>query len=232
MTRAGLSRGLRTAAVAALVATYPFLLVTGLGHASTRTIAALLLALTLAAVLLTRQTRSDLLPLLLRRFGLLVAVTLVAAATNHPFALTLLPSLTSLWLLATFGATLRRGPSIVEQFAVARHDAFPDFLLPYCRKVTVLWCVFFALNAVAGIALAVAAPPEVWAFYTGVLAYLLVVAVALAEYGFRKCRFRFYDGGVADGLWRRLCPPERTVLGRRTLEWQLASARRAQSGAR
>ena len=33
---------------------------------------------------------------------------------------------------------------------VAMHDGFPDFLLAYCRNVTRLWCVFFALNAAAG----------------------------------------------------------------------------------
>jgi uncharacterized membrane protein len=216
------SRGVGVALAAVLVAAYPFLLVTGLDHASARTIGAVLLAALLALTLASGGSR--VLPLLLKRFGLLVAVTLAAAATNDPATLKLLPSLTSLWLLATFAASLRGGLSIVEQFASAMHDGFPDFLLPYCRFVTKVWCVFFAGNAAVGAALALAASDEAWAFYTGFLAYVLTGALAAGEYVFHKSRFRYYEDGWMDGVWRRVCPPEATELGRRTLAWQQARA--------
>ncbi len=229
---AAATRAVRATAVAILVAAYPFLLVTGLDHASPRAIGAVLLALTVTAGLTAGGHSSRLLPLLVRRFGLLVAASVAAAATNHPIALTMLPSLSSLWLLATFGATLRREPSMVAQFATAMHDGFPDFLLPYCRKVTWMWCAFFAINAVVGAVLAIAQPAEVWAFYTGFLSYLVIVVLAAGEYVFHKSRFRYYEDGWADGIWRRLCPPERTALGRRTLHWQLARARSTGIGPR
>jgi len=222
---AGVARGVGAAVVAILIAAYPFLLAAGLDHASARTIGALLLVAAIAAALLGGGGASRMVTLLLKRFGVLVLLAAAATATDHPAALTLLPSVTSLWLLATFGASLRKEPSIVGQFATAMHDGFPDFLLPYCRKVTWMWCVFFAVNAVVGIVLAVGAPTDVWAFYTGFVAYVLVAVLAAAEYVFHKSRFRFYEEGWADGIWRRICPPERTALGRRTLEWQLARAR-------
>jgi len=221
----GAVRGLGVALVAILVTTYPFLLAAGLDHLSARTIGAALLVATLAVALLAGGSTSRVLPLLLKRFGVLMVLAAAAAATDHPAALALLPSLTSAWLLVTFGATLRREPSIVAQFASAMHDGFPDFLLPYCRKVTWMWCVFFAVNAVVGVVLVFAAPTRVWAFYTGFVAYALIAVLAVAEYVFHKSRFRFYEDGWADGIWRRCCPPERTALGRRTLEWQLARAR-------
>lgn len=156
--------------------------------------------------------------------GLAVAAYpfVVASFTEHPVALRLVPSLTSLWLMWVFGSTLRKGPSMVQQFASAMHDGFPEFLHPYCRSVTWVWCIFFAANAATGAVLAVAASPEVWAFYTGFLAYVLVALLAVGEYLFHKFRFRFYENGWADRLWRRFCPPERTALGRRTLAWQVA----------
>lgn len=224
MSAGGVSRALLVALVVVLVAAYPFALVAGLDLVSARALGVLLLALTTGAAVLAGGRASRLVPLLLRRFGLLVAAAIAAAATNHPVALMLLPSLTSLWLLVTFAASLRRGPSVVEQFATAMHDGFPDFLLPYCRKVTWMWCGFFAINAVVGAVLALAASPPIWALYTGVLAYLAVAGLAAGEYVFHKTRFRFYESGWSDRLWRRLCPPERTELGRRTLAWQLAKS--------
>jgi uncharacterized membrane protein len=214
-------RVLRIITIVVLVAGYPYLVLHGLDHASARTIGGVILAVVVVATAAAHDGASRLLPLLVRRFGLLVVVSAAAAATNHPLALTMLPTLTSLWLLASFGATLVRGPSMVGRFAVAMHDGFPDFLLPYCRKVTWMWCVFFALNAALGAVLALDAPAAVWAFYTGVVSYVAVGALAAGEYAFHKMRFRFYEDGWLDRIWRRLLPPQRSQLGRRTLEWQL-----------
>jgi uncharacterized membrane protein len=227
------SLGVGAVVVALLALAYPFLLVAGLDVASARSIGAALLAVAVVAGFFAADRASRLLPLLWKRFGLLVAVTLAAAATDHPATLKLLPSLTSLWLLVTFAASLRSERSLVEQFAVASHEAFPDFLLPYCRRVTMVWCGFFAANGAVGAVLAVTARDEDWAFYTGFVSYLMVGALAVGEYLFHKSRFRFYEDGPIDALWRRVLPPERTALGRRTLAWQLAraAARGAQGNA-
>lgn len=218
------TRAKQLAGAAALLAAlaYPFAIVAGLHASSPRAIGAVLAMATLAAVWLTSDRTAVVLPLVLKRFGLLLVVAMAAAATDNPLALTLLPSLTNLWLLATFAASLREELSLVEQFASASHKRFPDFLLPYCRKVTLAWCGFFAINALVSAVLAVTGPPRLWALYTGALSYVLVAGLGLAEYAFHKARFRFYEDGWIDGLWRRLLPPERTELGRRTLQWQLA----------
>lgn len=215
---------------ALLVVAYPFLLVAGLDHASARSIGAALVVVALAAAIASGGASARLLSLVLKRFGLVIALAAAAAATDHPATLKLLPSLTNLALLATFASSLRRERSLVEQFAVAMHDGFPDFLLPYCRRVTMLWCVFFALNASVGIALALVGSDRAWALYTGFVSYALVAALATGEYVFHKVRFRFHEDSWIDRLWRRYFPPERTALGRRTLEWQrerAASAERA-----
>ena len=228
-----LASPLRTVSVVvlvAIVATYPFLVVAGLDVANARVVGAVLLGVAVVSALASGGHASDLVTLLVRRFGLFTLAAVAAAATNHPVALTLLPSLSSLWLLAMFAATLRREPTIVAQFATTMHDGFPDFLLPYCRKVTWLWCIFFAANAGVSAGLAVYAEPATWAWYTGFVAYVLMGLLATGEYVFHKSRFRFYEDGWADRIWKRLLPPEGSALGRRTLAWQVA--RRAESTAR
>jgi uncharacterized membrane protein len=205
-----------------IIAAYPFLVVAGLDLASARTLGIALLAVAVLTALASGGHASDLVTLLVRRFGVFTVVAVAAAGTNHPVALTLLPSLSSLWLLAMFASSLRREPTIVAQFATTMHDGFPDFLLPYCRKVTWMWCAFFAANAVASAALALTAERQMWAWYSGFVAYLLMALLAAGEYVFHKSRFRFYEDGWADGFWRRVLPPERTALGRRTLAWQMA----------
>lgn len=217
---------LRNALLGALVLAYPFLVLAGLDHASARTIGALLLGLVVVATLAGGGRGSWIARLALQRFGVVVLLALTAAATDHPVALMLLPSATSLLLFYVFASSLRANQSIVAQFAAAAHDGrFPDFLLPYCRRVTQAWCGFFVANAVVAALLALAASPRTWALYTGGVAYALVAAMALAEYVLHKVLFRFYEDRWDDRLWRHAFPPEGSELGRRTLAWQRENGR-------
>ncbi len=108
---------------------------------------------------------------------------------------------------------------MVERFArMVDHD-LPDFTLPYCRRMTIVWCVFFVGNAATVVALAVLAPHEWWTLYTGVLAYVLIGLLLVGEVCVRKWWFRQFRGGPLDRLFARLFPPERTANGRRSLAY-------------
>jgi uncharacterized membrane protein len=155
----------------------------------------------------------------LRQYLPLIALAGAAVVLGNQTLLLLLPMLVSLYLLATFAWSLRRGPPMVERFARLAEDDLPDFTLPYCRRVTELWCAFLAANAAAALVLALAAPIGWWALYTGVLAYLLMVLLLAGEFVFRKLWFRYYGDGVADRLFLRWFPPERTANGRRSLAY-------------
>jgi hypothetical protein len=85
-----------------------------------------------------------------------------------------------------------------------------------------MWCAFFAANAIVSAALALYAERTTWAWYTGFVAYVLMALLGVGEYVFHKSRFRFYEDGWADRIWKRVLPPERSALGRRTLAWQIA----------
>jgi hypothetical protein len=114
---------------------------------------------------------------------------------------------------------------MVERFARVFEADFPDWKRPYCRNLTLLWCVFLGANAVCVGWLALAAPFGWWVVYTGGIFYALFGALMLGEYGFRKLWFREYGEGPVDRLLARAFPAERTANGRRTLAW--AAARRA-----
>jgi len=214
----------------ALLILYPLLVWVALQQASPRMVAAVMVVALVALAGGALLRAHELLPLLLRRFGVLVVFALVAAAYDDPLALKLLPAFSHLWLLVTFAATLVHGPTVAEQFARSVHEDFPDFLRPYTRGVTVVWCVFFAMNAAIYTWLAIAAPTATWALYTGFGFYVLAFALFAGEYVFHKVHFRYYEDGWTDRIWRRVLPPERSERGRRTLAWQSSRQGGMQSG--
>src|SRR5205809_68133 len=77
----------------------------------------------------------------------------------------------------------------------------------YCRVVTALWCLFFALNGGVTLWLALGATLAWWTFYTGVVSYALLGILFAAELVYRYWRFRPYDGSLTDPLFRGIFPP-------------------------
>jgi uncharacterized membrane protein len=109
--------------------------------------------------------------------------------------------------LIAFGRTLLWGPPLVETFARSRGRALPDEEVVYCRAVTGLWCLFFALNGGVTLWLALGAPLAWWTFYTGVVSYALIAVLFAAEMVYRYWRFRPYDGSATDPFFRGIFPP-------------------------
>jgi uncharacterized membrane protein len=198
---------------------YPLVIYAAHTQLGTRAVGGILLALYALSLLLRMRGSAADLWQLLRQHMALGGLIVAAVVLGNRTLLLLLPMLVSLYLFATFAASLRRGPPMIERFARIVEDDLPDFTLPYCRKVTRLWCVFLAANATVVLALAVAAPIGWWALYTGALFYLLLGALLAGEFVFRKCWFRYYGDGSADRLFARCFPPERSANGRRSLAY-------------
>lgn len=143
----------------------------------------------------------------------------VAAFGGDSLYLQLVPSVVYLTLASWFYASLQAGDSMVERAARFLVPEAPDFIRPYCRKVTGLWVGFFAASAFAIACLAIAGSRSEWAFFTGKLVYALMIAASFLEFLFRKTWFRYYfHGGWFDRFWRRLFPPENTPEGRRSMQ--------------
>lgn len=202
-----------------LFVAYPFVVWFGYQQLETRALGGLLLALYGASLLLRiRGPAAEAWRLARQHLGLVLLIAL-AIVTGERRVLLLLPVAVSLYLLATFAWSLRAGPPIVERMARLIDPDLPDFCVPYCRKTTLAWCVFLAANAACATWLALFAPLGWWALYTGLGFYLLIGAVFAAEFTLRKLWFRHYDDGLADRVFAKLFPAERTANGRRSLAY-------------
>ncbi len=203
---------------AVFILAYPFIVYLAYRRFETRTAGGVLLGLVaLSLALQIRGPAGDLWQLVREHLGLVLLIGL-AILTGERFVLQLLPMAVSLFLLGTFGWSLRAGPPLVERFARLVDPDLPDFCVPYCRKVTIFWCVFLAANALCAGLFAWLGSFEAWALYTGFVAYLLLGTAFAGEFILRKLWFRFYGDGPADRILARLFPPERTANGRRSLE--------------
>jgi uncharacterized membrane protein len=204
---------------AVFLVAYPFIVYFAYLRFETRAAGGVLLGLVaLSFALQIRGPAQDLWELLREHLGLLLLI-LVAIVTGQRFVLQLLPMAVSLFLLGTFGWSLFSGLPIVERFARLVDADLPDFCVPYCRKVTIAWCVFLAANALCAGVLALAGSFEAWALYTGFLSYLLLGAAFAGEFALRKLWFRHYGDGFADRIFARLFPAERTANGQRSLDY-------------
>lgn len=209
-------------------ATYPALIYAAHTRLPTRSVGGLVLALLAVTMLVRLRSRAIDLWQIARPHLPLFALILAAIVWNERLLLLLLPVVVSSYLCATFAWSLRRGPPMIERFARLMEDDLPDFTLPYCRRVTALWCAFLAANAGLVALLATAAPLAWWALYTGPGFYVLLSILLGAEYCVRKWWFRYYGDGFVDRILARRFPAEETANGRRSLAYverrRLASA--------
>lgn len=212
---------------------YPAVVYFGYRQLPVRQLGLLLLALYGATVLIGLLKLSNLrsgvqqLGGIARQHLPLVALIGAAVAFDNATLLLFLPMLVSAFLLFTFALSLRNGPPMVERFARAIEGDLPTFTLDYCRRVTVMWCVFMSFNTVLIAILTLAAPIEIWALYTGGIFYALLGVLIGGEVCYRKWLFRFYGDGLVDRIFRVVFPAEATELGRRSLEYDRARKLRA-----
>ncbi|HZV65047.1 MAG TPA: hypothetical protein VFG03_09095 [Telluria sp.] len=167
-----------------LTVLYPLAIWLGHGRVEPRWLAGLLLlaaATRLPSLAIGRAARWS-------AFGAL-ALAACAVWENAMLPLKLYPVLVNAALLAAFGYSLAVPPSMVERLARLREPQLPDAAVAYTRRVTQVWCGFFAVNGAIALGTALWASPAVWSLYTGVIAYLLMGLLGGAEYVVRM-RFK------------------------------------------
>jgi uncharacterized membrane protein len=193
---------------------YPAMVYLALQIMNPRWVAALIAGLLLLRLLIVSPGKLAGTLRAVRWPALAVGIVLaVSAASNDPLALLLTPALINLALFASFARSLGRPETVIEALArvqagpLADDENFSDAEVGYCRSLTQLWSAFFVLNGAVCAALAVAAPLEIWALYTGFVSYLLIGALFASEYVYRHWRFRRYVGAPTDVLLQRIFPP-------------------------
>ncbi|OGB23133.1 MAG: hypothetical protein A3I66_09005 [Burkholderiales bacterium RIFCSPLOWO2_02_FULL_57_36] len=148
---------------------YPLAIWLGHGQVEPRLLAGILL---LAA--LTRLPALKVSKMARWWMGGALLLAAIAVWANAMLPLKLYPVLVSAVMLAVFGYTLVKPPSMVERFARMREPDLPPAAIGYTRRVTQVWCGFFAINGAIALSTALWASPAVWSIYNGVVSYLLM----------------------------------------------------------
>lgn len=167
---------------------YPLVVYYGLTHWPTRPVALATTAFFVAMITLRGHSAPASYGDRLAPAALAVLAGLALVFDVHRLMLAL-PVAINLVLLAVFSRSLRCGVPVVERLARLQSGDLGDEEVQYCRCVTTVWCVFFVGNALAAATLALFAPLSWWAFYTGILSYVLVAIVFAVEYSVRISRF-------------------------------------------
>ena len=125
---------------------------------------------------------------------------LLCFLTGEAIFLKLYPVAINLIFLVFFAFTLLSGPNIIFRFATLADKSIKGSFHEkkvenYCRKVTIIWCIFFILNGSVAILTVFAGrifgiTPEnadkLWSLYNGGISYILMGILFAAEFIVRK----------------------------------------------
>lgn len=96
-------------------------------------------------------------------------------------------------LLFVFGSSLLPGREAILTRAVgAVRGPLPPEIVAHTRRVTAVWCGFFAGQLIGSLILFIWAPIETWSFFINVLNLPLVVALFVIEWAYRTLFYRHY----------------------------------------
>ncbi len=165
---------------------YPVLMFLGLQFIEPR-----YLAMILGIALLLRWRNK--LPQLLKqcsRLQKLLALTLLTwiiatSISNDEELLRSYPALISIGMLILFAVTLKYPPSMIEMIARVQDPQLPTAAIAYTRKVTWLWCGFFALNGSIALYSALYGSRAFWVLYNGVISYIFMGLLLAGEWLWR-----------------------------------------------
>ena len=105
-------------------------------------------------------------------------IVLILVTENAGLA-KLYPVIVNIMLLLFFGLSIFWPPTVIWRLATMKEkdlETSPDRELAeaYCRKVTIVWCVFFIMNSMISLATSLWASDGIWTLYNGLISYILM----------------------------------------------------------
>lgn len=168
---------------------YPFIVGWSLAHGQFLWVSGLLLVLGLIRFISAKK--DPMLPLT----GLAMLCGGLSLLLKEHAWLKLYPVGMSLGALLIFALTLYKPPSMIERFARLLEPDLPESGVRWTRQVTVVWCLFFSVNA--SIALfSVFASTKFWVIYNGFVSYVLMGILLAGEFILRKRHQRLNQTNV------------------------------------
>ncbi len=175
---------------------YPFIVYVGLKRFNTspRILGFLIAAMGIVYFMAYTDRKNESLFSAFRFWGMIIIVTLLSILTlisESTGYVKLYPVIINLMLLLSFGSTLIKGPSMIFRFALLQDKSLEqsetrEAVVEYCRRVTVVWILFFLINGVIASMTVVLGSDELWTLYNGLISYLLMGAIFLIEFIIRK----------------------------------------------
>jgi uncharacterized membrane protein len=171
-------RSLVGAIIGFLTLIYPIAVYFGIQYLEPRKIGFILLGLLLLRLVLVKSDKKH--SQLLMFVG--IAFCVLAVWSNNLITLRFYPVLISLSLFVIFASSLFYPPPVVERLARLQHPDLPEQGVRYTRKVTQIWCVFFASNGLIATVTAVWSSFAWWSLYNGFISYILMGLLMGIEY--------------------------------------------------
>ena len=111
----------------------------------------------------------------------------LSAAVMDPelTVLKLYPVVLNLGAAAFATYTIMHPPSAIERISRLQGMQVDGPAVRYTRGLTMVWVMFFVLNGIAAAYTAVAATTGIWMWYNGLVSYLLIGTLIVAEYPVR-----------------------------------------------
>jgi len=173
-------------AVGGVLLLYPVLMYFGYTHLGARSMALILVALCGTRLVVLRFST-------IQRAGsfgtaqlLAICVGAIGLASltiwrDSPQAMLYYPVLVNAVFLAVFAWSLFNQPTVVERIARATTRDLPPEAVPYLRRVTIAWSIFFVCNGSVALFTATETAFETWTLYNGFLSYVLIGLMFGAE---------------------------------------------------
>jgi len=174
-----LSRIILKGLLGTLLVIYPVLVYFGLQAYGPRIVATFLFMVASARTLMHRDTTN------LWLWLAALSAAAFSGLSNSPLGLKFYPVIVSTIMLIIFCLSLYKGPSFIERLARLQDPNLPPEGITYCRKVTLIWCIFFILNAVVAF-ITVFSSDKIWLLYNGLISYITMGLLLSGEIFYRK----------------------------------------------
>ncbi len=179
-------RQLLTGLSAIVLFAYPFAVYFGIDKFGLNLVGGLLIAALLLRLFVANKTplkEFKFLALTTGAVGILL-VALGIVFKQHGW-LKFYPVVVNICMLCVFAFSLKQPQSIIERLARLQEPELPPSGVAYTRKVTMVWCVFFVLNAAFALYTCFL-PVKIWTLYNGLISYLLAGSLFTGEWIVRQ----------------------------------------------
>ena len=168
--------------VVVLLALYPLIIFFGL-----KVVPPGFFGLALAVLLLLRfgiirpEERSTALPAV----AILLAYAIACALAGSTKMLLYYPVLVNAILFVLFAGSLREKDPLLLRIVRARGITISEYGPMYLTRLTAVWAGFFVINGIIAL-WTISQSIEIWTVYNGFIAYVLVAALVVCEFIFRR----------------------------------------------